>query len=242
MNRFFGLSGGVNSGMGVGMGIVSPANVPLPVPVLLASGTPLPVAVAPVPPNAVPLAPVAAPVVSAASSAAVAATPVKNGYSVSGTPPPLETTQVGSATATTSQQQQPHAQTHPQQPRFLYAAPTPGAPYGAQPQLQLYAFHPPTSFYTPTLLQVTNNSSVTLIITYSAFSLSVCLSLSLFLLSQLVNSRFFVLLIKLSLWSDGCLKEPTLSFAWLNDTHVLFNRFVFSNRTYTVTSHLNRMR
>lgn len=77
---------------------------------------------------------------------------MKNGYSVSGTPPPLESTQVATVTATASQQVT-HAQTHPQQPRFLYAAPTPGAPYGAQPQLQLYAFHPPTSFYTPTLLQ-----------------------------------------------------------------------------------------
>ena len=128
------------------MGMVPPANIPLPVPVILAPGAPLPVAVAPVPPHTVPLA--AAPVVSSASA------PLKNGF-VSGTPPPHESSSSGAAasSAAPSSQQQTHAQTH-HQPRFLYAAPTPGAPYGAQPQLQLYAFHPPTSFYTPTLLQV----------------------------------------------------------------------------------------
>ena len=166
MNRFFGLTGGVNSGMGVGMGLVSPANVPLPVPVILAPGAPLPVAVAPVPTNAVPLAAAAAApsaaisssAAAAVSAAAAASTPMKNGYSVTGagTPPPLEASNqvVGSGNSAGPSQQAPHAQTHPQQPRFLYAAPTPGAPYGAQPQLQLYAFHPPASFYTPTLLQV----------------------------------------------------------------------------------------
>jgi hypothetical protein len=156
MNRFFSLPGAVNNGMpGVppGMGIVPPSAVPLPVPVLLATapGAPLPVAVAPVPPTAVPLV-----------AAAGAASSLKNGYPnvavvASGTPPPHEgAVAVVNPSSNPQQQQQPHMQPHhQQQPRFLYAAPpAPGSPYGAQPQLQLYAFHHPSSFYTPTVLQV----------------------------------------------------------------------------------------
>lgn len=147
MNRFFGLPGGVNNGLpGVppGMSIVPPA-VPLPVPVILAPGAPLPVAVAPVPPTAVPLV-----------AATGTAPSLKNGYPTavaSGTPPPHEG--AVAVNPSVNQQQQPHMQPHhQQQPRFLYAAPpAPGSPYGAQPQLQLYAFHHPSSFYTPTVLQ-----------------------------------------------------------------------------------------
>lgn len=155
MNRFFSLPGAVNNGMpGVppGMGIVPPSAVPLPVPVILATatGAPLPVAVAPVPTNAVPLV-----------AATGAAPSLKNGYPnvtavASGTPPPHEGAVAVVNPSTNQQQQQPHMQPHHQpQPRFLYAAPpAPGSPYGAQPQLQLYAFHHPSSFYTPTVLQV----------------------------------------------------------------------------------------
>lgn len=155
------MPGGVNSGLpGVppGIGIVPPAAVPLPVPVILAAapGAPLPVAVAPVPPAAVPMV--------AAAAAAGAAPALKNGFpsvasvQASGTPPPHEGAVTVNPTATSQpqQQQQPVPHLQPQQPRFLYAAPpAPGAPYGAQPQLQLYAFHHPSSFYTPTVLQVT---------------------------------------------------------------------------------------
>lgn len=165
MNQRFFMPGGVNNGMpGVppGMGIVPSAAVPLPVPVILATapGGPLPVAVAPVPPAAVPLV-----------AAAGAAPALKNGYPsvaavASGTPPPHESAVSANSSASGQvqqqqqqqavQPQQPHLQPHhQQQPRFLYAAPpAPGSPYGAQPQLQLYAFHHPSSFYTPTVLQV----------------------------------------------------------------------------------------
>ena len=119
------------------------------------SRTPLPVAVAPVPPAAVPL-------VAAAGTASA----LKNGYPnvatvASGTPPPHEGVVAVNPSNQPQQQQQqqpqqPHLQPHhQQQPRFLYAAPpAPGSPYGTQPQLQLYAFHHPSSFYTPTVLQV----------------------------------------------------------------------------------------
>lgn len=167
MHRFFNVPGNVSGGMpGVpGLGLVPPAPVPLPVPVLLAApGGPLPVAVAPVPPTAVPLAP-----------AAAAVGQLKNGFATSvasATPPPHETApavgpsspagQAGQAPPQQQQQQQhqhhqqqqQQQQSHipAQQPRFLYAVhPNPGAPYAGQPQLQLYAFPHPNSFYTPTV-------------------------------------------------------------------------------------------
>ena len=119
------------------------------------SRTPLPVAVEPVPPAAVPL-------VAAAGTASALKNEYPNVATVaSGTPPPHEGVVAVNPSNQPQQQQQqqpqqPHLQPHhQQQPRFLYAAPpAPGSPYGTQPQLQLYAFHHPSSFYTPTVLQV----------------------------------------------------------------------------------------
>lgn len=153
------------------MGLVSPGAVPLPVPVILAApapGAPLPVAIpTPVVPAAaaagaatvVPGLPLTA-TTSTQSSTAVA--PLKNGYTAGTTPPPVE----GPLAPSQQLQQQPthqpqvmqqHHQQQQQQPRFLYATPPGTAPYGGQPQLQLYAFHHPSSFYTPTVLQVSSS-------------------------------------------------------------------------------------
>ena len=157
MNRFFSMPGGASGMPGVppGIGIVPPAAVPLPVPVILATapGAPLPVAVAPVPPAAVPL-------VAAAGTASALKNEYPNVATVaSGTPPPHEGVVAVNPSNQPQQQQQPqqpHLKPHhQQQPRFLYAAPpAPGSPYGTQPQLKLYAFHHPSSFYTPTVQQV----------------------------------------------------------------------------------------
>ena len=156
MNRFFSMPGGASGMPGVppGIGIVPPAAVPLPVPVILATapGAPLPVAVAPVPPAAVPL-------VAAAGTASA----LKNGYPnvatvASGTPPPHEGVVAVNPSNQPQQQQQPqqpHLKPHhQQQPSYFNAPPAPGSPYGTQPQLQLYAFHHPSSFYTLTVQQV----------------------------------------------------------------------------------------
>ena len=171
LNRFYGPPvGGVVTGVSIpgvvpaaAMGIVSPGAVP--VPVILAApapGAPLPVAV---PTPVLPAAAVAAASVvpglplsattSTQSSAVV--TPLKNGYTAGTTPPPVD-----GPLATSQQQHQqthqaqvmPQQHHHQQQPRFLYATPPGAASYGGQPQLQLYAFHHPSSFYTPTVLQV----------------------------------------------------------------------------------------